>query len=314
MNASKARMVVTGVSGLLGTTFALAARESFDVVGLYRRHPALMPGCRTLGVDLASEQETRDCLDAVRPSILVHLAAATDVDGCEADPSMATEQNVETTRRLAKWACANDCRLLLMSTDSVFDGQRGYYSEDDVPRPVNAYAATKLECETLVGDLVGDHLIIRAAIYGWNAQNKYSLAEWALSRLEAKEVISGFTDAVFSPLLVNTLSNLMLTLIPRGARGVYHLGSLDAVSKHRFIIAIAETFGLGYDQVREDLLRDKGRRAPRPHNTSLSSAKAQRDFGIQLPTVSEDLQRFRQLREESYPAFLKTLLIDGPHQ
>jgi dTDP-4-dehydrorhamnose reductase len=227
---------------------------------------------------------------------------------------MATEQNVETTRRLAKWACANDCRLLLMSTDSVFDGQRGYYRENDVPRPVNRYAATKLECETLVGDLVSEHLIIRAAIYGWNAQDKYSLAEWALSRLEAKEVISGFTDAVFSPLLVNTLSNLMLTLIPRGARGIYHLGSVDAISKYRFVIAIAETFGLGYDQVREDLLSDREWRAPRPHNTSLSSAKAQRDFGIQLPTVSEDLQCFRQLREESYPAFLKTLLIGGPHK
>jgi hypothetical protein len=55
-------------------------------------------------------------------------------------------------------------------------------------------------------------------------------------------------------------------------------------------------------------------RAPRPHNTSLSSVKAERDFGIHLPTVSEDLHSFKQLREEHYPVFLKTLFIDGPHQ
>jgi dTDP-4-dehydrorhamnose reductase len=308
------RMLVTGVSGLLGATFALIARECFAVTGLYRRHPVRVPGCRIQSVDLASEYETSECLDALRPSIIVHFAAATDVDVCEADPLMATKQNVETTRRLARWACANDCRFLLMSTDSVFDGQRGHYSEDDVPTPVNRYAATKLESETLVRGLVTEHLIIRAAIYGWNVQDKCSLAEWGLSRLEAREVIPGFTDVFFSPLLVNTLSDLMLTLITRAARGTYHLGSLDPVSKYCFFLAIAEIFGLPRNRVRGILLKDMGDRAPRPSNTSLSSAKAQRDFGISLPTVRQDLQRFRQLREENYPAFLKTLLIEGPHQ
>src|ERR1019366_5666081 len=136
----------------------------------------------------------------------------------------------------------------------------------------------------------------------WNVQDKYSLAEWALSRLEAREVIPGLTDVFFSPLLVNTLSDLMLTLITRGAHGTYHLGSLDSVSKYSFCVDIAEVFGLPHNQVREVLLKDMGQRAPRPYNTSLSSAKAQRDFGILLPTVREDMQRFRQLREERYPA------------
>src|SRR5580704_11800740 len=121
------RMLVTGVSGLLGATFALTARESFVVTGLYCMHPIRVPGCRTQSADLTSEHETGECLDAIRPSIIVHFAAATDVDYCEASPLMAMQQNIETTRLLARWARANNCRFILMSTDSVFDGRSGHY-------------------------------------------------------------------------------------------------------------------------------------------------------------------------------------------
>lgn len=298
-------IVVTGASGLLGANFCLAARTRFQVHACYRLHGFACPDTAALALDLRVETDVRLALDRINPRVVVHFAAATDVNHCEDHPDEAFATNVQATKHLAAWAAQHGASLLFMSTDSVFDGSRGDYRETDVPRPLNRYAFTKLQAEEVVRNASQDHLIIRANIYGWNAQPKDSLAEWVISRLATRTRVPGFTDAIFAPLMAATLSDIMLALLEKGRRGTYHAASADAVSKYEFAHLVAEVFELDAELIDRASLAATPMRAPRPLNTALDCTKLRQEAGLVVPSVREDLRRLRRLRDEGFATQLK---------
>src|SRR5206468_3889008 len=107
--------------------------------------------------------------------------------------------------------------------DSVFDGRRGKYSETDQPAPLNVYARSKWQAEQKVAERYPAAVIARVNIYGWNAQEKLSLAEWFLRRFAEAEYVPGFTDVIFCPILVNDLASVLLQMLERGLNGLYHV-------------------------------------------------------------------------------------------
>jgi dTDP-4-dehydrorhamnose reductase len=304
-------MLVTGASGLLGANFVVAASQRFQISAAYGRHRVTWTKVDSCRADLRRKDETAALLERTRPAIIAHFAAITNVDYCEEHPDEAKAVNVGITERLATWAATNSARVLLMSTDSIFDGRCGGYTESDEPHPLNRYAVTKLQAEKVVEKLVPEHLIVRANIFGWNAQPKNSLAEWILARLEAEQQVPGFTDAIFAPLLVNTLADIMLTMVARGARGTYHVASSNALSKYDFALAVADAFGFPGGLVVPTVI-GTSLKAPRPRNTTLDAGKLRRELGIALPMVREGVQRFRQLRDEGFVARLKAACSATP--
>lgn len=302
-------MLVTGASGLLGGNFAVAASRDFQVSACYGRHALSWEGIDGFSVDLRRPEETAALLLRTRPAIIAHFAALTNVDQCEEEPEVAEEVNVGISERLARWAAANNARFLLMSTDSVFDGISGGYTESDQPNPLNRYAATKLAAEKVVRDAGGNHLIVRANIYGWNAQAKSSLAEWVLGRLEMRQQVPGFTDVAFAPLLVNTLADIMLAMLGRGARGLYHVASDRALSKYEFALAVAGVFGFPSESIVPTVL-GTALKAPRPRNTALDASRVHRELGVVLPAVVGDVRRFRWLRDTGYVDRLKAACLN----
>jgi dTDP-4-dehydrorhamnose reductase len=300
------RLFVTGASGLLGANFVVAAADSHYVTACHCRNRWQWPGVENISLDLRQEDQAMAALERVRPDVIVHFAAATNVDRCEGDRAEAYEMNVRVTERLARYAKSRGARMLFMSTDSVFDGRLGGYVEADEPRPLNYYARTKLDAEDVVRKLVPQHLIVRANIYGWNAQPKSSLSEWVLQRLETGQAVAGFADVLFAPLLANSLSEIILKLLAAGADGLVHIASRDVISKYHFALAIAEQFGLPARQVKRAALADAAMKAQRPLNTVLRSTRLLPEFGIHTPAVRQDLQRFRELRETGFVLRLKT--------
>ncbi|GAJ11079.1 unnamed protein product, partial [marine sediment metagenome] len=110
---------------------------------------------------------------------------------------------------IARQAEQTGAHLIHISTDSVFDGTRGNYNEKDIPNPVNVYAKTKLEAEQKVMSILPAACIVRTVIYGWNYQNKFSLAEWIIHKLSHREKLRAFKDVLFSPILVNDLAEIL---------------------------------------------------------------------------------------------------------
>jgi dTDP-4-dehydrorhamnose reductase len=302
-------LVITGASGLLGASLLLHARDlGKSAAGICHRNVLRVPGATIHAVDLTDQRAACEVLTDLRPSWIIHCAAATNVDWCEEHPGEAEQINTRAAAFLAGLARELTARLVYISTDAVFDGRKGNYSEDDQPSPVNAYARSKLFGEREVLRLCPSALVVRVNIYGWNAQMKLSLAEWMLEQLAAGNEVPGFTDVHFTPMLVNDLAEILLTMLDCDLAGIYHVGGSSRVSKFEFARRVASIFGFRPEQVQQARATEAGLRALRPPDTSLNSGRVSSALGRLMPDVDSGLRKFRALRDAGYPQQLKTYL------
>lgn len=299
-------ILVTGASGLLGANLVLAARaRGCGVVGVYQRHPIRFPEAMSVCADLTDSVAAYDLLSSLQPGWVVHCAAETAVDYCEEHSEEAWRINVEMSRNLAIAARRVGVRLLYISTDSVFDGETGCYSEEHATNPLNAYARSKLAGEAAVQQESWHSLTVRTNFYGWNAVGKLSLAEWALERLELQQRVPGFDDVVFTPILVNHLSEVLLDMMELELSGVYHVAGSQWCSKYEFAQALAEVFDLDKKLVHPISVDGSDLRATRPKNTALDTGKLSRALGRAMPDVRDGLKRMKELRDSGFVTRLK---------
>lgn len=298
-------LLVTGASGLLGARVVHAAQGRWArVVAAYRT--SSVPVSESVGtrivvkqVDLRRAEQVEELTARYTPTWIVHCAAQTDVDACEADPDDAWQMNVAATETLAKAAAAVGGRMLYISTDAVFDGARGRYHEGDLPRPLNVYARTKLEGERRVAVAGAEHLIVRTNLFGLGGRTRPSLAEWMLARLEKGLSFQGYTDVVFAPLWSGDLAQILLAMLDRNLKGLYHAASSDALTKYTFAVELAHATGLN-ERLIVPAAMGAGvgvpGRARRPLNTSLNAGRLASALGQELPAVRQGISRMVQAR------------------
>jgi dTDP-4-dehydrorhamnose reductase len=302
------RLVVTGASGFLGLTLALMARDrAHEVTAFYCQHRISVPSVKCVRLDLEDESAVGNLLQRLQPEWILHCAAATNVDWCQDHPEQARALNVDVPRRLAAVARRVGARLLYVSTDAVFDGNRGGYAEEDECGPLNVYAASKLAGETAVRAALSSALIVRTNMFGWKQSGAPSLAEWIMLELSAGKSVPGFTDVVFTPLLVNDLSEIMLEMMKQRLEGVYHVASAGPCSKHDFACLIARAFRLREELIRPVAVGQATLRAPRPRNTALRTDKVVTALGRPMPDVPEAVQRLRALWDSGFAEELKRM-------
>ncbi len=302
-------ILITGASGLLGASLVTRVHDlGNEVAGLYHQHPLQIPGVRTCRADLRDRRLISDLVTDLRPRTIIHCAAVTNVDWCEDHPLETERVNVEAAACLAEVAWVLKARFVYISTDSVFDGMRGNYTETDEPAPLNLYAKSKLRGEQEVLRRHPSALVVRVNIYGWNAQEKRSLAEWILGLLTAGKQVPGFTDVYFTPMLVNDLAEVLLAMLDEGMSGLYHVVGSERISKYEFARCVARTFGFDPRQVIPAALGEARLRAPRPLDTSLSTEKIAVALGRSMPDVGSGLRRFRGLQESGCAQQLKSYL------
>ena len=207
------QLLVTGASGLLGINLALDAAQEHTVFGVVNQHVINSNDFKILQFDLLAPNSIQDVLDQAQPEWIIHCAAMANLDVCEKSPLLAQRVNAELPGVIASAAAENGIRFLHISTDAVFDGVRGNYSETDKTNPLSVYAKTKLQGERAVADANKDALIARVNFYGFSLSGTRSLAEFFLNNLLAGDTMRGFMDVYFCPLLVNDLVEILLKIL-----------------------------------------------------------------------------------------------------
>ena len=184
------RVLVTGASGLLGSSIALRlSRRGFEVLGVKRHSLADFP-FPTIKLDLKNSVETREIIRTFRPTTIVHAAALSKVLECEQDPVNAHDQNVGVTETLLRVAGEIESHFIFISTDQVFCGTRGSYSETDTPAPTHVYGRTKYAAEQLVSQANSEYLIARSNnIVGRNAGWVTSFPDELLKKLHRNQFV-----------------------------------------------------------------------------------------------------------------------------
>jgi dTDP-4-dehydrorhamnose reductase len=235
-------------------------------------------------------------MNSTAPDAVVHCAAETRVDLCQRRRDHAMLVNAEVPGVIAAAAHRLGAKVVFVSSDAVFDGASGGYEEGDPLCPVNVYGESKAAGEKAVAAAAPNHIVVRTNLYGWNGTAARSLAMWVLDRLRADSTVPGFTDVVFNPLFADDLAELLLTLVERDLRGVYHLAASDHVSKFEFGRRIAALFGFDPGRIVPVTFDMADLSAPRPRCTWLNVSKIESVLAAPMPSVDEGLRRFH-LRE-----------------
>lgn len=292
MTTNQPRVLITGITGLLGNSLAKEVSNYGQVYGIARHACSGQLSGQMFAIDLLNSNELKNLINTIAPDLVIHTAGLASVDVCESEPGLAERVNVDATRNLLQILPKHGCRFVHISTDAVFDGKCGNYAEDDVPAPVNVYGKTKLRAEQETLSLRSDGLVIRTAFYGRNLLSKESLSEWVLNRLRAGCRVPGFTDVRFSPLYTVHLARLIAVAASKKVTGLLHLASSESCSKYHFAQLLALAAGFDKELVYPTTLQEAGLLAPRPKNVSLRASYAAKVLGEPLPSVSEGVEAF----------------------
>jgi dTDP-4-dehydrorhamnose reductase len=283
-------VLVTGASGLLGTALcSVLARSRYRVI----RHGRTLFGDGHLAFPLEQVEQIEPAVSRCRPDWIIHAAGNTSVDACETDPAAAHRLHVEASAEIARAARLNASRLIYVSTDSVYDGERaGAHAEVDTPHPVNHYARTKREGELACLEVLPMTIVARVNFFGLHATGPQGLAAWITRSLKEGRGFDGFTDVHFNPLLNLDLAELFAEAMARDLPGgIYNFGASDRYSKYEFARRVAGLTGADERLVRPASLAAAGLRALRPRNTVMSTGKLAAALGRWLPTVNDGLHR-----------------------
>ena len=303
------KIMITGVSGFLGSNLAAAWAGRYDILGV----------SRSAGIDITAPESIVSFAGREKPGIIIHCAAVANVDACERSPDTAWRVYVEGTGNVVRAAREARAKLVYISTDQVFDGKKGDYSEDDEASPVNEYGRTKLAAEKVVTEGMEEHVVLRTNFYGWSIRKEMTFAEWILDAALNGKNITLFRDFIFNPLFTNDLAVIILRMLEKGLNGTFNLGSEEYCSKLEFGKKLLETFNIDFSRtdIKEGVVSDVKLAAERPRNVSLNTAKIRNSLGEEMPGIGEGLGRMKGILERGYPLVkgcfkgLSTITVKG---
>jgi dTDP-4-dehydrorhamnose reductase len=276
------RWLITGTGGLLSDYLIDACSRRGDVITTGRSD-----GERRC--DLTDSDAVRALLAETLPDVVVHAAGLTDVDRCEREPEAAFAANRDAAAYLAAQLPAS-ARIVFVSTDQVYPDNSGPHIEEQTA-PVNVYGKSKLVGEQAVQRHSGG-LVLRTNFFGESRRaGRASLSDFVIRSLRDRQQVTFFSDILFSPLHMATLSDLIVEMAERGKTGVFNAGCRNGASKAVFALAVArqkglqtETAGIGSSAVMQD-------RAPRPKDMRMDVSRIETALGRAMPTLEEEVAK-----------------------
>lgn len=280
--------MVTGASGLLGHKIAqLALEKGHEVYSIYKEHPINFG--TPVKLDLANQNEISKVITKLQPEAIIHTAAYTDVDSCETNQNLAWKINAEATKHIATASATINSHLTYVSTDYVFDGERGLYKEEDKTNPISYYGYTKLKGEEFTKEHATKWCIARPSVlYGW-LDHKQNFATWLINNLNQKKEVKVLKDQYVSPTLNTNLAQMLLEIMERKILGPLHTAGATRVSRYEYARRIAEVFSLNTDLITAARMDEMSWKAKRPGDSSLNVNKAAALLSRKPLTLSQAL-------------------------
>jgi dTDP-4-dehydrorhamnose reductase len=298
------RYFVTGASGLLGLNLCLHLAKKHEVIGVIHQDELQGVPYQVIIEDLSNGSAPQRLIERIKPDVVVHTAAMAIVDECEKQPERAMLVNGVLPGIIAAICKRRSIPMVHISTDAVFDGEKGNYTEEDRPNPLSIYANSKLEGENAVKKENPDAIIARVNFFGWSLRGDRSLAESFYANLSVGKLMKGFTDVHFCALFVMNLVDILLKMIKEELHGMYHAVSSESLSKYDFGIAIARKFGFDEKLIEPTRVADSGLVAKRSPNLTLNVGKLTSALKEELPGQAESLNGFWQQKQINYPEML----------
>ena len=288
------RMLVFGCNGLLGQkvaellvrgTPASVTLTSFENAPVRPMEPA-----EYIQADITSKKAVKQVVAHSEPDVIINCAAITNVDACETEREAAWKVNVGGVEHIIEAARRTGALIVHVSSDYIFDGKNGPYTEDDRPEPLSYYGKTKLAGENSLRASGMNYFIARTMIlYGFAPGVKQNFALWLIQSLEKQTPVRIVDDQVGNPTLADDLAYGLLRGVELGKTGIYNIAGRDIVSRHEFALRVARAFNLDASLISPVKTASLRQPAHRPLKSGLITLKAEAELGIHPSTIEEGL-------------------------
>ncbi len=294
------RLLVVGGTGRVGSAVVRLARERGHEVFFtcFSREP----GRGGVRLDVRDAEAVGRLVSRLSPDAVVNASGTSDPSICEFRGSEAWEIHVRGAENVAQACAAAECALIHVSADQVFDGERGMYSEEDEPRPLNRYGRAKLAGERAVLGVKEDACVVRAGpVFGvggefWEGR--------MVRRLLEGRWVGAVADRFASPVLDVNLAEMILDVVERGITGIIHLAGDGRASRYELAVALASALGVDESRVLPLSFDGVGNVARWPRDVSLDVSRAKRELAGGPLTLEEAAELFaKSVREavHQYP-------------
>ncbi len=291
------KVLITGANGFLGHYLVPALLQQGVTVLATGKGPCRLTGQGTNGFDYAEMDftdlsSTRDTVSRFAPDIIVHAGAVSKPDDCELDQALAWQINTGGTHHLLEAAAGQKAFFIYISTDFVFDGEKGMYKEEDEPAPVNYYGQTKLEAEQAVHAYPYPWAVIRTVlVYGQPLAGRSNILSIVKDKLEKGEGYKVVDDQVRTPTYVGDLANGIVSIIHQRATGTWHLSGEDVLTPYEMACKTADYLGFDRGLLTRVTADTFTQPAKRPAKTGFTISKAKQELGYKPVSFDEGLAR-----------------------
>jgi dTDP-4-dehydrorhamnose reductase len=290
------RILITGSNGLLGQKIVRQALKKgiiFLATSKGENRNPDCPGENYQSLDICKEDDIAFVFTDFQPTHVIHTAAITNVDACELNPEECELVNVIASRYLFEASQKINAHFQLLSTDFIFDGEKGNYKETDEPNPLSVYAKSKVDGEALLlNSDYKNHSIVRTIIvYGiGNNLSRNNIICWAKEALGKGQEMNIIDDQFRAPTWADDLAWACLRICELNKTGIYHISGPETLSIYSIVERVANFYKLSTESLTKTDSSTLNQPAKRPPRTGFDLTKSRNELGYNPKTIEETLK------------------------
>ena len=289
------KILITGSNGLLGQKLLHKLRKDSSVqliaTSKGENRVSSKDGYTYFDLDITDNDAIAKLISIEKPQVVINTAAMTNVDLCEDERKTCDALNVDAVRYLADSCAKIDAHLIQISTDFIFDGQDGPYSEKDIPNPLSYYGLSKLKSEELLQAHIVKWTVLRTIIvFGVGEKlSKGNIVLWAKEALQQGDRLNIIDDQFRAPTLAEDLADICILAAKKKAFGIFNASGKDIMSIYEIVERIAKHYGNSTDHLNKISTETLKQKAERPRKTGFILDKSINELGYKPHSFEECL-------------------------
>lgn len=289
----KRRIIIAGSNGMLGQRLIEFYNKLNDIelISTSVEEKSVFDDVDYVQADISNRNEIKKVVYDFCPDFIINAAAYTNVDKSESERELAWKINVKGVEYLSETARVLDSHLIHISTDYIFDGKNGPYTENDTPNPLGYYARTKLASENTLKISGCKNTILRTnVLYGTAKFSRPDFVKWVVESLRANKEIRIVDDQINNPTFIDDLVQGINKIVELRKEGIYNIGGNEFLNRYEFTLMIAEYFNLDKNLVKKIKTEELNQPARRPLKSGLITIKAQSELGYKPHSINQALE------------------------
>ena len=293
----KKRILLIGSNGRLGQQLANLYKDQnkIELLCCSNQDESFVDGVEYRTLDITQKEEVKEVILDFFPDFVINSAAYTNVDKSEIERELAWKINVSGVEYMAQYSRIIDAHIIHISSDYIFDGKNGPYTEKDLPHPVGYYGRTKHAAENVLRIGGTKYTIIRPnVLYGSSINNQPDFVQWVIESLKAGKEINIVTDQINNPTYIPDLADMIKRVIEYEKDGIYNIGGREFMTRFEFTKRIAKFFNLDETLIKPITTEELKQPAARPLKSGLITLKAETELNYKPLSIEETFIRIKK--------------------